>query len=97
VPDKFFQIPRAFTQWWKVNRKHVDPIKKILSETLLLNLFQQIPIARRQYTHANSALLYRADSAKGAVLKHTQHFRLETEGQLANLVDEKRASVRNFK
>ena len=72
---------------------NVEAIEEILPEPPQLRLGAQIPGGGGDHADMDFRELRRADGPHLPFLKHTQQFRLQVEGQLADFVQEKDAAV----
>ena len=80
-----------------VDREDVQAIIEVLAEELLLHEFLQIAAGGGQEPHVGVQLLGSADPRKGPLLDETQQLDLGLEGEVADLVQEKRPALGAFR
>ena len=73
----------------------VEPIEEILAERSRGDGSGKVSVRRADHSHVGPARVRVADAFVFAILEKPEQFRLEGGGQVANLVEEKRPSVRN--
>src|SRR3982751_808136 len=75
----------------------VQPVVEILAEQLAPDRFTRVSIGRGDEAHINNGIfLLAADATHDSVLKDTQHLCLERHRHFAQLVEEKRSSIREL-
>src|SRR5262249_38096601 len=79
-----------------VNREHVDAIEKILPKSPARDVALEVAIGRADNAHVDLARAVVTDAFVFALLKNTKKLALECGWNLADLVEEQRASVREL-
>src|SRR6185436_18431791 len=65
---------------------HAEPVKKVFSESAILDFALEIPIGCRQNSHVHLGCPRTADSSNLSLLEHSQQFDLEPEAGLPDLI-----------
>jgi hypothetical protein len=86
----------ALSQGRKLDEHYPQPIEQIFAKHSAGHRFLRIPIRGGYESHVDSLLSLTAHSPKYTVLEHAQQLRLETQGHFGDLVEEKRALVRDL-
>ena len=77
-------------------RKNIQPVIKVLAKTLFLDHLQQVAVRRRDDADVDVDLLDAADAADLFFLKRAQDLCLQRDIELADLIQEQRAVVRDL-
>jgi hypothetical protein len=88
---------RALAKRRQLDRKNVQPVEEIATESFVANVFFQIAVRRRNYTHIYLDRLHAAKALELVLLEHTEEHDLRVSRKLADLVEEKRSAVRLLK
>ena len=86
----------AVAQRRRKNRKHFEAVKEVAAEFLFRDHFGQIAIGGGDEAHVDGDGPRAAQALDLALLQSAQQLRLQVERQLAHLVEEERALVRQL-
>jgi len=89
-------ILRTFPQRGEAHREDVQAIVEVTSELPVRHHLRQVPTGGRDHTHVHARCLGAAQTFKFLFLEHAQELGLEFEGDVADLVEEQGASIRQF-
>src|SRR5579863_3776125 len=95
--DKVRNIFLAFTQRSNVDRHDVQAVVKIFAKSALLERRAQVAVGRGDEAHIDLHRTGAAEALELALLQNTQQFHLRDRRYIANLIQEKRAFVCQFK
>src|SRR6185312_12531583 len=96
IVHQILDIATAFPQRRKVEADHVDAVKQVLPEGPAFNFDFQITVGGADNAYFNFFVFLRANAAELTVLQKLQKFGLQTQFELGNFIQEKRAAVRHF-
>src|SRR6266478_7919751 len=96
VPDERGNVLGALAQRRHVDGEDVEAVIEVVAETLLVDHRAEIAVRRRDQPHVHLDGLRPADALELLLLEHPQQLRLELERDLADLVEEQRATVRDL-
>ena len=89
-------VTLAFAYRGHVDRKHVDPIQKILAKLSVADRLSRVPIGRRQNTHAGGDYLIASDTGHGSGLEDPEQLDLQFHRHFGDLVQEQGSAVRSL-
>src|SRR5262245_66468165 len=81
---------------WADDWKHIQAVIEVAPELLLLDHACQVAIGRSDQTDVDADGARAAQPFELLFLEHPQELRLQFEGDVANLVEEKRATMRQL-
>ena len=87
---------RALAQRGQADRHDVEPVEEVLAERALRDELLQIAVRRRDEAHVDADRLDAADALELALLQRAEELHLHLDGDLADLVEEERAAVREL-
>src|SRR5687767_10511268 len=87
-------ILAALAERGQLDRDDVDPVEEVLAEAAAADLVLEIAGGGREHPHVHLPRALIADAPDLALLQHAQELRLETDRQLADLVEQERAAAR---
>lgn len=79
-----------------MNRKHIEPVVEIGSETTLLHLVKQIPVRGRNDPHVYANGRCAPNPLELLLLKSSQEFGLKIDPHLGDLVQQQRTAMGSF-
>src|SRR5581483_1827095 len=94
VPRQGRDIVAPFGQRRQLNGKYRKPIEEVFAKLLLLHKVAKIGIGCRDHTNIDAKDVGAAQPLHLAPIEKAQQLRLQTQRQLANLVQKKRAAMR---
>ena len=94
--DQQRNIFLAFAQRGNMQRKHPQPVIKIRTELATTHHGRQVPVRRRDNPHVHLARLIFAEPFDFMFLQDAQQLYLNTQGNLANFVQQQRPAVRRL-
>src|SRR6266568_4691570 len=92
-----WDIAFALAQRRRFERKYVEPVKQVGTETPVLDDFIQVPVSSRDDSYIHFDRLTAADPLKFSFLKHAQKFHLSIEWQLGDFVEKYRPAIGQLK
>src|SRR5579864_3236394 len=87
----------AFPQCRQANFDDIQAVIQILAESSLLDFPQQILIGGCDHAHLDFDFLTSSHTIESSLLQDPQQIRLKLGRDVANLIEENRAAVRQFK
>ncbi len=96
VPGQRLDVLRPGPQRRQPHRHHVEPVEEVLAELALLHHLLERPVRGRHEAHVHLQRLRAAEPLELALLQHPQQLHLHVQGDVANLVQEERAAVRQL-
>src|SRR5690554_514600 len=90
--DEQFQVAAALAQRRNLDGDDAEAIKKIFAESALGNLFAQVAVGRGEDAAIDADLLGGTDGAHLSLLQNAQQFDLHRLAELADFVEENRAT-----
>ena len=90
-------VLRAFSQRWKLDLHHMDPIVKVLPKGLLLHHRRQILIRGGNHPHLGPQGLIAAQSLKLPVLQNPQKLCLQGQRHIPDFVQKDGSPIRPLK
>ena len=94
--DELRNVLAAIAQRRNGDRKHVEPVVQVATETTLPDFLGQVPIGRRDDADIDVDRARAAQPLDLALLQHAEQLGLELERQLADLVEQNRSPVRQL-
>src|SRR5258708_5120445 len=88
VADENRNVLFAFTQRWQLDRKNVEPVKKIASKRTGRDRRLKIAIGRGNHTHVAAQHLGSANTFKFAFLQNAQERDLCFQGEITDFIEE---------
>ena len=95
-PRQLREIVDALAQRRHADRNDVDPVVQVLAEPAVLHRLLEIDVGRRHQAEVGLDRLQAADALDLAFLNRPQQLGLQVEAQVADLVEEQRASGREL-
>ena len=90
-------IRPPFAEWGQVDRKHIQPVIQILTETAGPDPLFQIPTGGRNDPHIDVNQFVPSHPLEGTLLQNPQEPNLDSRCDIANFVQEQRAPIRQLK
>src|SRR5438067_1426763 len=87
---------RALAYGWQDERHHVEAIKEVFAESSFLYFVHQIPVRRSNESRVDGELAGPAQPPERFRLQHLEELGLQLERELANLIQENRAAIRQL-
>ena len=78
------------------DREDVQAVVEIVAEALRSNHFAEITVGRGDHAHVDLERTCPADTLELVLLQHAEELGLQLQGDLADLVEEQRATVREL-
>src|SRR5262245_29766611 len=96
MPHQPGNVLAPLTQRRQSKWKNIEPIVEIRAQRPCPDLMLQVPVGGRDHSDVGAQAPRAADALELLLLQHAQQFRLRLERQLAYLVEEQRAPVRQL-
>src|SRR6266403_5419531 len=96
VTGECLDVVRSLPKGRYRDREDVQAIVEIVTKTLRSNHFAQSTVRRGDDAYVDLERVCSADTLELVLLQHTEELRLQLEGDLADLVEEQRAAVREL-
>jgi hypothetical protein len=93
MTDKCLDVVRSLPKWRYRDREDVQTIVEIVTKTLRSNHSAQITVRRGDDAYVDLERACPAEALELVLLQHAEELRLQLEGDLADLVEEQRATV----
>src|SRR5262249_39774881 len=93
VPRKQPDVAALLAKRWKLDPRHREPIKEVIAEATRLDLLVQIAARGRHHPHVDADPLAAAHPSQLGSLDRAEQLGLQRDVEIADLVDEQRASV----
>jgi hypothetical protein len=93
---ELLDIFKALTQGRQLNWKNRETIIQILAKQVLLDAALQIGVCRRYHPNVHLQVVIAADSLHFALFEKAQHFALQRQRHITNLVKEQRPHMRRM-
>jgi hypothetical protein len=96
VIDKNWNVFTPFTQGWNVDREDVDSIVKVVAKSAVGDHGPQVAISGGDYSYVDTDFMSSTNPPDLSFLQSTQKLGLHGHVKLSNLVEEKRAPIRDL-
>ena len=83
----------ALAEWWQLDARDGEAMEQVVAEAPLLHHSIEITASGCDHTHVDADGLRPADAPHLIALDHTQKARLQRERQIADFIDEQRATI----
>ena len=90
------EVVAPLSQWRQREHDGAQAEVEVIPKTPFARSLREMLVGRRQNAYVDGARFRPTDPADLFVLQHAQQLGLETEGQVADLVEEQRARVRHL-
>src|SRR5690606_3601334 len=94
--DQERDVALALAQRRQAHLDHVEPVVEVLAEATLPDLLQQVAVGRRDQPYVDLDGLDAADPLELLLLDRAEQLHLHVDRDLADLVEEERAVVREL-
>ncbi|MGC2185783.1 MAG: hypothetical protein WA637_21120, partial [Terriglobales bacterium] len=95
--DQKLNVFAPFAQWRDFDRKHPQPVEKVLAKLIVADHAFQIPMCGRNQTNINVDGPGTSETFKLLFLQGTQEFRLQIHSNVADLIEKQGAVIRELK
>ena len=96
MPDQGREIFAPLPQRRQHDRKHIETVEEIASESSADDVVREPAIRRRDDAHVHGRRAGAAEPFELAALEHAQELGLQLEGQLADFVEKDGSALRQF-
>src|SRR5712672_3114183 len=81
------------SQWWDLNRKHIEPVVKVFTKAARRHFLLQVTIGCSDDPHIREPRPILAHALVTLLLQDAEQFALQFQGDLSDFIEENRSAV----
>src|SRR5207245_7627788 len=85
-------VIRPLSQWWDLNRKHIEPVVKVFTKAARRHFLLQVPIGRSDDPHIREPRPVLAHALVTLLLQDAEQFALQFQRNFSDFIEENRPS-----